>query len=115
MADIQEQQVRLVSLEDLKKRMESTKSYILADARDADSYYTAHIPGSISIPADEVDRLADQYDREIDVITYCGGYQCPASTAAAKAFLRKGFRHVWDFKGGMEDWTKAGEPLESNR
>jgi rhodanese-related sulfurtransferase len=95
--------------------MNDSKPFILADARDVDSFDDTHIPGAIPVPADEVDRLADAYDRDMDVITYCGSYQCLASTMAAKEFMKKGFRHVWDYKGGIKEWTEDGNPVESNR
>ncbi|MGA9140675.1 MAG: rhodanese-like domain-containing protein [Methanocella sp.] len=115
MAEMQEQQVRRMTIDELKARINDTKPYILADARDVDAYDDAHIPGAIPIPAEEVDRLADQYDRNLDVITYCGSYQCPASTMAAKEFLKKGFKHVWDYKGGIQEWTEKGNPIENNK
>jgi rhodanese-related sulfurtransferase len=115
MAEMQEQQVRRMTIDELKARINSTKPYILADARDVDAYDDAHIPGAIPIPADEVDRLTDTYDRNLDVITYCGSYQCPASTMAAKEFIKKGFSHVWDYKGGIQEWTEDGNPVESNK
>jgi rhodanese-related sulfurtransferase len=113
--EMQEQQVRQMTLGELKELMNDTKPFILADARDMDSYEEAHIPGAIPMPADEVDRLADQYDRDLDVITYCGSYQCPASTMAAKEFMKKGFGNVRDYKGGIKEWMEAGNPVESSK
>lgn len=104
-----------MSIDELKRRMNEEKPFILADARDVDAYDSSHIPGAIPIPAEEVDKLADNYDRGIDVITYCGSYHCPASTAAAKEFLKKGFRNVWDYKGGIQEWQEKGNPVESNK
>lgn len=114
MANVQEQQVRHMTIGELKARMNSPKPYILADARDMDAYDEAHIPGAIPVPADEVDRLAEHYDRDMEVITYCGSYECPASTMAAKAFQKKGFRHVRDYKGGIKEWMEGGNPVEGN-
>jgi rhodanese-related sulfurtransferase len=111
----QERQVRQMTLGELKERMKDPKPFILADARDVDSYEDAHIPGAIPIPADEVGRLADQYDRSIEVITYCGSYQCPASTMAAKEFMKMGFKNVRDYKGGIKEWEESGNPVESSR
>lgn len=103
-----------MTLGELKARMNGVRPYILADARDTDAYDHSHIPGAIPVPADEVGRLAKDYDRNIDVITYCGGYNCPASTYAAREFIKNGFRNVWDFKGGMDEWAEAGNPMEKN-
>ncbi len=115
MQEQQEPQVREMTIDELKKRMKDPKPFILADARDTDSFDDAHIPGAIPIPAEEVDHLAEPYDRDMDVITYCGSFQCPASTMAAKEFMKKGFRHVWDYKGGIKEWTETGNPAETNK
>lgn len=104
-----------MKIDELKRRVNQEKPYILADARDLDSYDSAHIPGAISVPADEVDQLAGNYDSNIDVITYCSSYACQASTLAAKKFLQHGFKNVLDYKGGLEEWEKQGNPVESNK
>ena len=111
----EQQQVRRMTMDELKKRMNEEKPFILADARDVDAYANSHIPGAIPIPADEVDQLAGKYDRNMDIITYCGSYQCPASTDAAIKFQKMGFKHVWDYKGGMMEWQEKGNPVESNK
>lgn len=115
MAEMEEQQVRRMTIDELKARIDSAKPYILADARDVDSYDDAHIPGAIPIPVEDVGRLADNYDRDLDVITYCGSYECQASTMAAKEYLKKGFKHVWDYKGGIQEWVEYGNPVEGNK
>ena len=112
---MQKFQIREMKIEELKRRVNLEKPYILADARDLDSYDSAHIPGAIPITAEEVDQLADNYDRNIDVITYCGSYTCPASTLAAKKFIQHGFKNVLDYKGGLEEWEAQGNPVESNK
>lgn len=110
-----EQQVRKISIDKLKECMNSDRQYVLADARDVSSYNEAHIPGAISLPADEVDRLAGNYAKDQIIVTYCGSYQCPASTMAAKALADRGFKKVYDYKGGIKEWMDQGNPVESNR
>ena len=95
--------------------MDGVKPYILADARDLDSYEDSHIPGAVSIPVEQVDKIADKYDKSLEIITYCGNYDCSASTAAAKEFIKRGFRNVRDFKGGIKEWEDHGLPVESNK
>jgi rhodanese-related sulfurtransferase len=34
---------------------------------------------------------------------------------AAKEFIKKGFGHVWDYKGGIQEWVEDGNPVESNK
>ena len=112
---MQKFQIREIKIDELKRRVNQEKPYVLADARDLDSYDSGHIPGAISIPADEVDQLADKYDLSIDVITYCTSYSCPASTLAAKKFIQHGFKNVLDYKGGLEEWEGQGNPVEDNK
>ena len=112
---MQELQARKMTIDQLLSRIHDTKPYLLADARDLDAYDDAHIPGAVSIPADEVSRVADDYDQGLDIITYCGSYECPASTLAAKEFMKKGFRNVWEYKGGIREWADQGHPVESNK
>ena len=70
---MQEQQVRHMTLDELKQRMENPKPFILADARDMESYENAHIPGAIPVPVEDVNRLTDTYDRDIDIRKDVGG------------------------------------------
>jgi rhodanese-related sulfurtransferase len=109
-----EQQIRRISTEELKERMKRKEPFILADARPLSYFGESHIPGAIPIPADEVTELAGSFDRDIDIITYCGGYDCPASTIAAKKFIDMGFKNVYDYKGGIKEWMDEGNPAENN-
>ena len=45
--------------------------FVLLDARDRASYEKDHIPGALSMPLDEVGKLADTLDREREYVTYC--------------------------------------------
>lgn len=110
----EEQQVRVISIDQLKERIKEGKPYVLADTRDLRSYNEGHIPGAISIPADEVGQLAGNYDKDMDIITYCSSYSCDASAIAAKEFMKRGFKNVWDYKGGLHEWVENGNPVESN-
>jgi rhodanese-related sulfurtransferase len=45
-------------------------------------------------------------------VTYCSSFECEASTIAAQKLDKYGFKNVLEFKGGLEDWKKAGYPTE---
>jgi len=112
---MQELEIKKMTLDELLSRLDDVRPYVLADSRDLDSYNDSHIPGAVSIPADQVAKMADQYDQSLEIITYCGSYDCYASTMAAKEFMKKGFRNVRDFKGGIKEWEDHGLPVESNK
>jgi rhodanese-related sulfurtransferase len=97
----------------LKKMMDNKEDFVLIDARTHEGYEHEHLPGAIRVPADRLaGRMLNGYDRKRTVVTYCSGWACESSTIAAMKLERLGFAHVLDFKGGLEDWKKAGYPTE---
>jgi rhodanese-related sulfurtransferase len=97
----------------LKKMMDGREDFVLIDARTHEGFEQEHLPGAIRMPADCLaERMLKGYDRKRTVVTYCSGWDCESSTIAATKLERLGFGHVLDFKGGLEDWKKAGYPTE---
>jgi rhodanese-related sulfurtransferase len=83
-------------------------------AREA--FEETRIPGSISIPASDALRLApDVLDREQPVIVYCSSRSCTASPTLAQKLVDIGFTDVADFAGGIEEWERAGYPMQGTR
>ena len=84
---------------------------VLVDARGATSYANGHIDGAINIPCsgpDETYTVLPQ-DRDTQVIFYCGGPACSASTKGALAASRLGYTKLAEYKGGYPDW-KSRQP-----
>lgn len=78
-------------------------------------YYDAeHLPGAINIPHDVVPTIASDLipDKDQPVIVYCANAQCRNSHIAAEAFRDLGYRHVFEYTAGKQDWKEAGLPLE---
>jgi rhodanese-related sulfurtransferase len=109
-----EQKVRNLTFNELLSMYQNNVMFVLVDARPRDDYDKGHLPGAISIPLEGVREYADRLDREDEIVTYCGGFQCPASTEAAKELMKMGFKNVKDYKGGIKEWTEKGYPTESS-
>ncbi len=103
---------KILGTDELKELMSEEKKYVLVDARDKSDYKRMHIPGAVSMPVDDVDKLSEGLDKEKDVIVYCSGTMCDASTDAAAILLKKGFKKVSEYKGGIQDWVSGGNPTE---
>jgi rhodanese-related sulfurtransferase len=88
------------------------EGYALVNVLDREEFQREHIPGSISIPRQQLDEFEKHFDREKKIIVYCASPDCSASNEAAEALARRGFRHVFDYAGGMRDWKQAGNPVE---
>lgn len=104
-----------MNIDELVSLMRSNKNFVLVDARSREDYDQKHIPGAVSIPAEDIGNYADKLDKDAEIITYCGSYQCPASTMAAKELTRLGFRNVRDYKGGIKEWEEKGNPTERSK
>ena len=55
----------------VKKVKEGVGDFVLLDARDRASYEKEHIPGAISAPTAEIDRVAPTLDPSKEYVTYC--------------------------------------------
>ena len=59
-----------VSLADAKAAYDG-KTAVFIDARPAASYASGHIPGALSIPADELPQRLGELNKNSWIITYC--------------------------------------------
>jgi rhodanese-related sulfurtransferase len=103
-----------IGLDELKKLTKDPGHYLLVDARPFELYDKGHIPGAVSITEDEVETLADKYDRDMEVITYCSGTICKNSIMVAIQLIKMGFKHVYDYSPGLIDWVRHEYPVEKN-
>lgn len=108
-----EQKVRTISIDQLRDMYQKNEKFILVDARGREDYDRSHLPGAQSIPVEDIGDHASRLDKRETIITYCGSFQCQASTMAAKEFMKHGFKNVLDYKGGIQEWTEKGYPTES--
>lgn len=109
-----EQKVRTLSFDELLGMYQNNAKFVLVDARSREDYDRSHLPGALSIPVEDIKDYADRLDKNEEVVTYCGSFQCPASTMAAEEFMKLGFKSVRDYKGGIQEWTEKGYPTEKS-
>jgi rhodanese-related sulfurtransferase len=92
-----------------KKLQESPGRVILMDVREKNDYEVEHIKGAISVPIGELlTRSVQNWGRDHEIIVYCGSFECPASSNAAKMLDDAGFENVLEYEGGLKDWKTAG-------
>ncbi len=79
------------------------------------SYYTQqHLPGALSLVADDVEtRTAGLLpDKDAMIVTYCSNPACQNSTQVAAKLERLGYTNVSKYADGIQDWTEAGLPTD---
>lgn len=89
------------------------KKYRFLDARDAADYNAGHIQGAMNIPYHDLEKYRDKLNalpRDQVYITYCSS-ACDVSIDMAYAMAKMGFKKVYIFHGGWDEWKNAGYPV----
>lgn len=101
-----------IGIGELKKAIDE-KTVTVIDVNGTDTYKEGHIPGAIDFEANSA-KLADLLpkDKNALIVAYCGGPQCNAYKAAAKAAVALGYKNVKHLPAGISGWKEAGEKTE---
>jgi rhodanese-related sulfurtransferase len=102
--------MRLISREELKKKLDERKDIKLAFVLGEWQYRAKHIPGSLNLytPEETLEVLA----QDDEIVVYCSSEFCSASIFAYNYLVGHGFKNVCRYAGGLLDWEAAGYPLE---
>lgn len=88
---------------------------IVIDIRDQAEYARGHIPNARHIPVAELERRKAELEKikARPLILCCA---TGARSNAAAATLRKaGFEKLFNLRGGLLEWEKAGQPVSRKR
>jgi glyoxylase-like metal-dependent hydrolase (beta-lactamase superfamily II)/rhodanese-related sulfurtransferase len=84
----------------------------LVDVREASELAgpLGHVPGVMHVPLSRLLDVAASWDPERELVLVCrsGGRSAQAATELAK----RGFRHLYNLRGGMVAWNAAHLPVE---
>lgn len=103
---------RFVPVDDAKRALDEGRRMVIIDARPASDWIHSHIPGSISMPHYQMDRVGDLPKDGTWILAYCA---CPhhASGIVVDELKKKGFKNVAILDEGILVWQKRGYPVES--
>lgn len=87
------------------------EGYALVNVLPYNEYAKEHIPNSINIPVDEINKFEEHFSKEKEVIVYCSSYNCDAAEKAAEALTERGFLRVYDFEEGVAGWKRGGNSI----
>jgi rhodanese-related sulfurtransferase len=107
--------IRILSAAELRGRLDQPREQLHVWNVLTDDYFAGEmIPGSRRVPLDTVGRevAATGLAKDAEIIVYCSGPTCPQSHAAAEKLVKLGFTNVTLFKGGLEEWKRAGFAIE---
>ncbi len=102
--------IRTISREELKGKLDRGEQFQLIMALNRWAFEAKHIPGSIHF--DSPDELYAAVRTDDEIVVYCSYVDCLASVALYRDLVRRGYRNVRRYSGGLLDWEDAGLPLE---
>jgi molybdopterin/thiamine biosynthesis adenylyltransferase/rhodanese-related sulfurtransferase len=105
-------QIRTVTLDEIKRRIEAKEPYTLVDVREKDETRQGFIPGAVFLPRGFLEMQAEQKlpDKNAQLIVYCAGGT--RSAFATKVLQDLGYKHVESANPGFIRWKDTGYPVE---
>lgn len=85
------------------------------DARMPDDYAAGHIKGAYNIPFDGDEsyrEILNNFSKDELIVVYCSGTDCDLSIYLGNELFEKGFKRVYVFFGGWNEWIEKNYPTE---
>jgi rhodanese-related sulfurtransferase len=111
-AALGDEPLRTISRDELRAKLERGDPFTLIMALNRWAFDAKHIPGSVHFDTPEALYAAVKPDD--DVVVYCSQVDCLSSVAMYRDLVKRGYRHVRRYSGGLLDWEDAGLPLEGD-
>lgn len=102
--------IRTISRDELKAKLDRGDDFKLVMALNRWAFDAKHIPGSLHF--DSPVELYAAVGQDDEVVVYCSNVDCLSSVALYRELVRRGYRNVRRYSGGLLDWEDAGLPLE---
>lgn len=98
----------------VKENMDKDIPQVLIDLRLMDEARKGHIPGAVSIPAEEITSAKDRFpaDKKAPIILYASNTK--SAVESFKVVRGWGYTNTSVLDGGITAWEKAGYPLKSD-
>jgi rhodanese-related sulfurtransferase len=103
--------VRETNAEEVKRRIDSSDTFLLVDVREESEFAQDHLPGAIHLGKGIIERDIEARvpDLNAEMVLYCGGGF--RSALAADILQKMGYTKVISMDGGIRDWREKGYPL----
>ncbi len=97
---------------DVFESLKKGEKIVVIDTRSKESFDNEHIKGAINIHHRILTAETTKHlDKSFQIVTYCTGVGCNASTKGALKLAQLGFK-VKELIGGLEWWKRDAYPTE---
>ena len=103
-------QTDLIGREELKEKLDRGDDFKLVMVLGEWEYRAKRISGSLRVST--LHEGLEALDPDEEVVLYDSGPACRASRMACRFLKAQGYVRVRRYAGGLEDWERAGYPLE---
>jgi rhodanese-related sulfurtransferase len=83
----------------------------IVDVRPTEEYDAGHIPGALSLPLKQLEKLLEGLPREQEIVAYCRGPYCLFAVEAVEILRARGYR-AKRLEDSLSDWRARGLPVE---
>jgi rhodanese-related sulfurtransferase len=106
--------IRIIGTRELQERLNRGGDFVFWNVLTDEYFHGEMIPGSERVPLDRIGRevRARRLTLDREILVYCAGPSCPQSRLAAEKLQNLGYRQVFAYEGGLQEWKEAGLPLD---
>jgi rhodanese-related sulfurtransferase len=97
--------------EELEERLARGQVVVL-DVRPEREYEAGHIPGALSAPLPDLEKIAASLPKGKEVVAYCRGPYCVYADDAVRLLRKRGLK-ARRLNVGLPEWRRAGLPVET--
>lgn len=108
---MQESAKQSIKVEDWQEWQIIGRRAQLVDVRSATEFATAHLPGAINIPLEQIELRTADLEKNVPIVLVC---QAGIRAALARDFLAGRDMELMVLEGGTDAWVKAGRPVIRN-
>src|SRR5256884_6178880 len=103
-----EETVPIISVNELKRKMDAREAFKLVDVREPFEYEIARIDGAQLIPLGEIAERAGELQREQQIVVHC--HSGTRSAQAVRLLQHCGFNNGYNLEGGIDAWSDQIDP-----
>jgi rhodanese-related sulfurtransferase len=93
---------------ELKQRLERGEALAVLDVREPEEVRIAALPNAVHIPMNDIPGRIAELDRDAQWVVMC--HHGMRSAQVAMYLARRGFTHVANLTGGIEEWSLTVDP-----